>query len=61
MNKRRLIWGVICLAIAVFLAIFYFALPEVDVVFKVGGTNIYYIPILILAAVGILLLATVRK
>ncbi len=61
MNRGRFIWGIVCLALAVFLAVLYFALPEVEVVFKLGDINLSFIPILILGAVGILLLAIARR
>lgn len=61
MNKGRLIWGIICLALAVLLATLYFTLPEDEMMFMIGDSNMSFIPPIILAAVGILLLATGKR
>ena len=61
MNKGRLVGGIICVAAAVLLTVLYFTLPEGDVVFMMGDTNAIYVPIFVLAGLGIWMLATVRK
>jgi TRAP-type uncharacterized transport system fused permease subunit len=61
MNKGRLIWGGICLALAALLAVLYFTLPEDKMIFMVGDTNMSFIPPIVLAVVGILLLVTGRR
>ncbi len=61
MNKGRLIGGIICVAVAVLLAVLYFTLPEGDVAFMMGDTNAIYVPIFVLAGLGLWMLATVRK
>jgi hypothetical protein len=58
MNKGRFIGGIICLAIAVLLAVLYYTLPEGDVVFMVGDSNMIWIPIIVLAGVGASLIGT---
>jgi len=61
MNKSRLIWGIICLALAALLAVQTFATPEGSMMFTVGDTNLPIPPItpaIILGIVGIVLLAT---
>ena len=61
MNKSRLIWGIICLALAALLAVLTFATPEGSMMFTVGDTNVPIAPIapaIILGIVGIVLLAT---
>ncbi len=57
MNKTRLIWGIICLALAGLLAVLYFALPPTSLMFMVGDTNMPWIPPVVLGIVGIVLLA----
>jgi len=61
MNMGRLIGGIICVAVAVLLAVLSFVLPEGEVVFMVGDTNAIYVPVLVLGGLGLWLLATVRK
>jgi hypothetical protein len=61
MNKGRLIGGIICVAVAVLLAVLSVALPEGDVVFMMGDTNAIYIPIFVLGGLGLWLMATARK
>ena len=60
MNKSQLIGGIICLALAAFLVALYIALPPEELMFLIGDNNIPLLPI-ILAILGILLLATSRK
>ncbi len=56
MNKSRLIWGIICLALAALLAVLNVTLEADKLMFMVGDTNMPFIPPIILAAVGIALL-----
>jgi hypothetical protein len=58
MNKSRLIGGIICLALAVLLAVLNWRLPADKLMFMVGGINV---PMIILAIVGLLLLITAGK
>ena len=58
MRKSNLIWGLICLAIAVGLTIANLRLPEEDLMFQVGAVNMPWVPPVVLAIVGIILLAT---
>ena len=58
MNKSRLIWGIICLALAGLLVVLNFALPPEDLMFTVGDRNMPYVPPIILGILGIFLLAT---
>jgi hypothetical protein len=58
MNKPRLIGGIICLALAVLLAVLNWRLPADKLMFMVGGINV---PMIILAIVGLLLLITAGK
>ena len=61
MNKSRLIGGIICLALAVLLAVLSFALPADKMTFMVGDTNMPYVPAIGLAVVGLALLITAGK
>ena len=61
MNKGRLIGGILCLAVAVLLAVLIFALPEGGVVFMVDGSNVPWIPVIVLAGAGAGLLGTAYR
>ena len=61
MNKSKLIGGIICLLIAGGLAIANLRLPAENMMFQVGDQNMPWVPVVILAVVGIVLLATVRS
>lgn len=61
MNKTRLIWGAICLVLAVVLVIVDLTLPSGSLVFMIGDTNMPWIPPVVLGVVGIVLLATIRS
>jgi hypothetical protein len=61
MSKSRLIWGIVCLGAAVLLAVLPFLSPEVTTSFMVEGTNMPWIPPLVLGILGIWLLATARR
>ncbi len=58
MNKSRFIGGMICLAIAVLLTILNLRLPPEDVMFMVGSVNMPWVPPVVLAIVGIVLVST---
>ncbi len=58
MNKSRLVGGLICLAIAVFLTVANLRLPSEDLMFQVGSMNMPWVPPVVLAIVGAVLLAT---
>lgn len=57
MNKSRLIWGIVCLVIAGGLTIANLRLPPENLMFQVGDVNMPWIPPVVLAIVGIILLA----
>ena len=61
MNKSRLIWGIICLALAVLLAVLNFALPPEDLMFQIGDTNMPWVPPVVLGIVGVVLLSTAGR
>jgi hypothetical protein len=61
MNKSKLIWGIICLAIAAGLAVANLTLPPESLMFQVGDINMPWLPPVVLAIIGIILLATVRE
>ena len=48
MNKSRLIWGIICLALAALLGVLTIVLPENNMMFMVGDTNVPIAPAIIL-------------
>jgi hypothetical protein len=61
MNKSRLIWGIICLALAVLLPVLDLVLPAVTITFTVEGTNMPWVPPVVLGILGIVLLVTAVK
>ena len=62
MNKSKLIWGIICLLIAGGMAFLILAdLPNINVMFKVGNVDMPWIPVIGLAVLGIVLLATMNQ
>lgn len=61
MDKSKVIGGIICLVLAALLAVLNFVLPPDRLMFMVGGENIPFLPAIILAVVGIGLLATARR
>jgi hypothetical protein len=61
MNKSQVIWGVICVLLAIILAVLNFILPPESFMFQIGDRNMPWIPPVVLAIVGIILLATARK
>ena len=58
MNKSKLIWGIICLLIAVGLVIANLVLPTEDILFQLGEVNMPWVPPTVLGILGIVLLAT---
>jgi hypothetical protein len=61
MNKSRLVGAIICLALAGLLAVLNVVLPEDELMFMIGDTNMPYIPPIVLGIVGVVLLVTARK
>jgi peptidoglycan/LPS O-acetylase OafA/YrhL len=61
MNKGQLIGGIICLVVAVLLAVLIFTLPEGKVVFMVDDNNVPWIPVIVLAGAGAALVGTARR
>ena len=61
MNKSKLIWGIICLIIAVGLAVANLTLPEENLMFQVGDINMPWVPPVVLGIIGIILLATMNQ
>ena len=58
MNKGRFVGGIICLALAGLLGVAMFALPEGKVVFMLGDYNVPWVPVIVLAGIGVALLST---
>jgi hypothetical protein len=58
MDKGKVVGGLICLAVAALLGVLYVVLPAGDVVFMVGDDNVIWVPILVLAGIGVALLST---
>jgi len=61
MNKSRLIWGIACLVIAGGLAVANLVLPPENLMFQFGDANVPWLPPVVLAVVGIVLLATAGR
>lgn len=61
MNKSQLIWGGVCLALAVLLAVLNLVLPPENLMFTVGEANMPWVPPVVLGIMGIVLLATARQ
>lgn len=61
MNKAKLVWGIICLVIAAGLAVANLTLPPENLMFQVGNINMPWIPPVVLAIVGVILLATMSQ
>jgi hypothetical protein len=57
-NKAQLIWGIICLIIAAGLTVANLTLSPDKLMFQIGGQNMPWVPPVVLAIVGIILLAT---
>ncbi len=58
MDKSKLIWGIICLALAGLLVVLNVRLPEDKLMFMVGDRNMPFLPPIVLGVVGAVLLAT---
>lgn len=58
MQKGRLVGGIICLLAAGLLGVAMFALPEGKVVFMIGENNVPWVPVLVLAGIGVALVST---
>jgi len=61
MNKSKLTGGIICLVIAGVLTVANLRLPPEDLMFMVGDINMPWVPVVVLAIVGIVLLATASE
>jgi len=59
-NKPRLIWGIICLALAALLSVLNVTLPADKLMFMVEGENMPWVPVVILGIIGLVLLFTAR-
>lgn len=57
MNKSNLIWGTVCMVIAVGLAAANLTLPPENLMFQVGDQNMPWFPVIVLAVIGVILLA----
>jgi len=60
MNKPRLIWGIICLALAALLGMLNVVLPADNLMFMVDDVNRPYVPPIVLGIIGLALLFTAR-
>jgi hypothetical protein len=60
-NKTQLFWGVVCILVAVALAILNLTLPPENLMFQLGNRNMPWIPPVVFAIVGVILLATARE
>ena len=58
MKKGRLVGGIVCLVCAGLLGVAMFALSENKVVFMIGDSNVPWVPVLILAGIGVALIST---
>jgi hypothetical protein len=57
MNRSKLITGTILLVVAAVLGTLYFTLPSTNMIFMVGDKNMPYMPAIILAVIGVFILA----
>ena len=60
-NKGRVIGGIVCLALALLLAILTIGLPEDRLMFMIGDDNVPIVPAIILGIIGIALLANAKE
>jgi hypothetical protein len=58
MKKGQLVGGIVCLVLAGLLGVAMFALPENKVVFMIGDSNVPWVPVLVLAGIGVALIST---
>ncbi len=61
MNTSKIVWGMICLLIAGGLTFANLRLPPENLMFQIGDTNMPWVPPVVLAVIGIVLLATARS
>jgi len=61
MNKSNLIGGIICLAIAGGLTIANLTLPPENIMFQIGDQNMPWVPPVVLAIIGVVLLVNANK
>jgi hypothetical protein len=61
MNTSRLVGGIICVAIAALLTVLNLRLPPEDLMFMIGSVNMPWVPPIVLAIVGVVLLSTARQ
>lgn len=61
MNKSNLVWGIICLVIAAGLVVANLTLPPESLMFQIGDKNMPWIPPIVLAVIGIILLANISQ
>ncbi|MGD8603495.1 MAG: hypothetical protein PVF49_02865 [Anaerolineales bacterium] len=57
MNKSRFVWGLVCLAIAAALTVANIKLPAEDLIFQIGDQNMPWVPPVVLAVVGVIMMA----
>lgn len=60
-NKMQVFWGVVCVVIAAALVILNLTLPPENLMFQIGNRNLPWVPPVVFAVVGIILLATARQ
>lgn len=58
MKKGKMIWGIICVALAILLAVLINVLPAGQITFMVEGNDMPYIPPIVLGILGIALLSS---
>jgi hypothetical protein len=61
MSKPRMIWGIICLAMAVLIGVLSATLPPGTITFMVEGTNQVWVPAAVLGVLGIVLLVSAAR
>jgi hypothetical protein len=61
MNKGRLIWGIICLALAALLGALNLTLDSDQMMFLVDNVNMPWVPVVVLGALGLWLLVTAGR
>src|SRR4030042_537529 len=61
MNKSQIIWGVVCLLVAAVLVVLNLTLPPESLMFQIGDRNMPWVPPVVFAGVGIVLLLTAGK
>jgi len=61
MNKSQIIWGVICLVIAIILGVLILTLPPESFMFQIGNQNMPWVPTVVIAGVGFVLLVTAKN